>query len=103
VIEAAGFGLVFEFLESLGQAVKAERVQLVECGMGEHGDFLSVVVAGTADIGVVEQRDGTGVRARGVELAGEERGDALAIEDAQFDGSGRDGLNAEGVEPAIRA
>jgi hypothetical protein len=37
MIEAAGFGFVFEFLESFGQAVKAEGVQLVERWMSEHG------------------------------------------------------------------
>ena len=56
VIEAARLGLVFEVLEPLGEAVEAERVQLVERGMGEHGKSLSVVVAGAAQIGVVEER-----------------------------------------------
>ena len=37
MIEAAGFGFVFEFLESFGQAVKAEGVQLIERGVSEHG------------------------------------------------------------------
>ena len=64
------------------------------------GEFLSVVVTTTAHVRVVEQRDGAGVRARRVELAGEERSDALAVEDAQFDGSGRDRLDVCGVEPA---
>ena len=73
VIEAARLGLVLQLLEAFGQAVEAERVQLVEGRMSEHGDFLSVVVAGTAQIGVVEERDGAAVRARRVELAGEER------------------------------
>ncbi len=56
MIEDARFGFVFEFLEPLGQAVKAESMQLVERRMGEHADFLSMVVAGTAQIGVVEER-----------------------------------------------
>jgi len=47
---------VFEFLESFGQAVKTEGVQLVERGVNEHEDFLSMVIAGTAQIGVVEER-----------------------------------------------
>jgi hypothetical protein len=65
--------------------------------------FLSVVVAGTTHVGVVEERDEAGVRARRVELAGEKGGDALAVKDAQFDGAGRDGFEAAGVETAIRA
>src|SRR5271154_3574982 len=47
MIEAARFGFVFEFLESFGEAMKTEGVQLVECGVSEHEDFLSMVVAGT--------------------------------------------------------
>ena len=39
VIETTRFGLVFEFPESFGQAMKTEGVQLVECRMSEHGDF----------------------------------------------------------------
>ena len=37
MIEAAGFGFVFEFLEPFGQAVKTEGVQLVERRVSEHG------------------------------------------------------------------
>src|SRR5208282_5101474 len=66
-------------------------------------DFLSVVVAGTAHVGVVDERDGAAVRARRTELAGEERSDALAVEDAQFDGAGRDRLEAGRAEAAIGA
>ena len=56
--------------------------------MSEHEDFLSIVVAGTAQIGVIEQRGGRIVfGGRVVGLAGEQGGDALAVEDAQFDGS----------------
>ena len=62
VFEAARLGLVLQFLEAFGQAVETERIQLVERGMSEHGDFLSVVVATTAHVGVVEERDGAGVR-----------------------------------------
>jgi hypothetical protein len=52
-----------------------------------------MVVAGTAHIGVVEERGGAAVLGGGmVRLAAEEGGDALAIEDAQaraqLDGSG---------------
>ena len=36
-------------------------------------------------------------------LAGEEGGDALAIEDAQFDGAGRHRFDADRIEAAIRA
>jgi hypothetical protein len=95
---------VFEFLESLGEPMKAKGVQLVERRMSEHEDFLSVVVAGAAQIRVLEQRGGRiVVGGRVVGFAGEEGGDALAVEDAQFDGAGRDGLDATGVEPTIRA
>src|SRR5271169_2690085 len=64
--------------------------------------FLSMVVAGTAQIGVVEQRGGSAVIGRRV-LTGEEGSDALAIEDAQFDSAGRDRLEAGRVEAAIGA
>ena len=47
-------------------------LQLVECRMSEHEEFLSVVIAGAAQIGVVEQRDGRIVLGgRVVWLAGE--------------------------------
>ena len=48
MIEAARFGLVFEFLKPLRKAMKAEGMQVFECGMGKHDVFLSVVVAGAA-------------------------------------------------------
>ena len=71
--------------------METEGVQLVERGMSEHEDFLSMVVAGTAQIGVIEQRGGTAFLGGGVVgLAGEKGGDALAIEDAQFEGAGGD-------------
>jgi hypothetical protein len=104
VIEAAGFGPVFEFLEPFGRAVKAQRVQLVDREMSGHEDILSMVVARTAHIGVVEERGGAAVLGGGmVRLVGEEGGDALAIEDAQFDGAGRHSFDADGVEAAIGA
>src|SRR5271165_7412608 len=64
-----------------------------------------MVVTGTAQIGVVEERGGAVVLGGGsvVGFAGEKGGDALAIEDAQFDGAGRDRLEAGRVEPAIGA
>ena len=63
-----------------------------------------MVVAGTTQICVVEQRGGRIVLGgRVVRLAGEQGGDALAVEDAQFERSRRDRFNAAGVEPAIRA
>ena len=37
VIEAARLGVVLQVLEAFGQAVEAERVQLVERRMSEHG------------------------------------------------------------------
>jgi hypothetical protein len=37
VLEAARFGFLFEFLEPFRQAMKAERVQLFECRVSEHG------------------------------------------------------------------
>ena len=53
---------------------------------------------------MVEQRGGRIVfGGRVVRLAGEQGGDALAVEDAQFERSRGDGLDAAGVEPAIRA
>jgi hypothetical protein len=53
---------------------------------------------------VVEERGGAAVLGGGmVRLAAEEGGDALAIEDAQFDGAGRHRFDADGVEAAIGA
>src|SRR5208282_6618838 len=76
VFKATRFGPVFQFLESFGQAVKAKRVQMVERGMSEHEDILSMVVAGTAQIGVVEERGPTAVLGGGaLRLAGEEGSD----------------------------
>ena len=84
--------------------MKAKRVQMVERGMSEHEDILSMVVAGTAQIGVVEERGGTAVLGRRVvAFAGEKGGDALAIEDAQFDGARRHRFDADRVEAATRA
>ena len=80
MIETARFGLVFEFPESLGQAMKTEGVQLVECRVSEHEDFLSIVVAGTTQIGVIEKRGGTAFLGRGVvRLAGEEAATPLPL------------------------
>src|ERR1700752_3930861 len=104
MIETTRFGLVFEFPESLGKAMKTEGVQLVECGVSEHEDFLSMVVAGTTQIGVIEKRGGTAFLGRGVvRLAGEKGGDPFAIEDPQWGGGGRDGFEASRIEAAIRA
>ena len=50
VIETACLGLRHEIAEALGHAVKAERQQLVEGGVGEHGSSPSVEVAGTAQV-----------------------------------------------------
>jgi hypothetical protein len=59
--------------------------------MSEHEGILSMIVAGAAQIGVIEQRGGRFVLGgRVVGLAREKRRDALAIEDAQFEGAGRD-------------
>src|SRR5208337_4349867 len=76
---------------------------MVERGMSEHADFLSMVVAGTAQIGVVEERGWTAVLGGGVVFASEESGDALAIEHAEFEGAGGDRLEAGGIETAIGA
>jgi len=63
-----------------------------------------MVVAGTAQIGVVEERGRTPVLGgSGVAFAGEEGGDALAIEDAQFDGARRHRFDADRIEAATRA
>jgi hypothetical protein len=48
-------------------------------------EFLSMVVARTAQIDVVDERGRRAVLCCGVGFAGEQRGDALAIEDAEFD------------------
>jgi hypothetical protein len=65
---------------------------------------VSLVVARTAQIGVVEERGGPAVLGGGAHwIAGEEGGDTLAIEDAQFDGAGRDRLEADWVAAAIGA
>ncbi|MGA8587316.1 MAG: hypothetical protein WB715_26405 [Roseiarcus sp.] len=72
--------------------------------MSEHEDILSMVIAAATQIGLVEQRGGAAVLGGGaVRLAGEERGDALAVEDAQFDGAGRHRLDADRIEAAVRA
>ena len=63
-----------------------------------------MVVAGTTQIGVIEKRGGTAFLGRGVvRLAGEKGGDALAVEDAQFEGAGGDRFDACRVDAAIRA
>jgi hypothetical protein len=104
MIETARLGFVFEVLKPLGEAMEAERVQLVERGMGEHGKSLSVEVAGATQIGVVEERGGAVVLADGaLGVARQQRGDALAVEDAQFDGAGGDGFEARDIETAIGA
>ena len=60
-----------------------------------------MVVAGTTQIGVIEKRGGTAFLGRGVVgLAREKGGDALAIEDAQFEGAGRDRFDAGRIEAA---
>ena len=104
MIEAARLGFVFEFLEPLGHAVKAESVQLFECRMSEHEDFLSMIIAGAAQIGVIEQRGLTAViRCGFVVLVGEERNDALARERADLERAGGDGFGAGRIDAAIRA
>ncbi len=54
MIEAARLGVVLQVLEAFGHAVKTKRVQFVESRMSEHEDIFSMVVAGTAHMGVVE-------------------------------------------------
>jgi len=54
-------------------------------------------------VGVVEERGRTAVLGGGVVFAGEESGDALAIEHAQFEGAGRHRLEAGRIEAAIGA
>ena len=60
-----------------------------------------MVVAGTAQIGVVEERGRTA--GHRVALTGEQGGDALASEDAELDGAGRHRFQVARVEAAIRA
>ena len=62
-----------------------------------------MVVAGTAQIRVVEEGGGAVLGGSWVAFAGEEGGDALAIEDAQFDGAGRHRFDADRIEAAVRA
>jgi hypothetical protein len=63
-----------------------------------------MVVAGTAQIGVVEQRRRTAVFGRRlVALLGQEGCDAFAIERAKFEGAGRDRLDVGRIDAAIRA
>src|ERR1700730_8886890 len=95
---------MFELPESLGQAMKTEGVQLVECGVREHEDFLSMVVAGTTQIGVIEKRGGTAFPGRGgVRRAGEKAAAALEVEDAQCEGAGGDRFEASRIDATIRA
>src|ERR1700739_2326401 len=104
MIETTRFGLVFEFPESLGKAMKTEGVQLVECRMSEHEDFLSMVVAGTTQIGVIEKRGGTAFRGRGVVRLARQKGrHARAVEGAQCEGAGRNRFDACRVDAAIGA
>src|SRR5271156_6930375 len=61
-----------------------------------------MVVAGTTQIGVIEKRGGMAFLGSGVvRLAGEKSGDALAVEDAQFERSGGDRFEAGGIDAAI--
>ena len=79
-------------------------MELVERRMSEHEDILSMAVAGTTQIGVIEQRAGrfvVGGRVFG--LTGEKGRHALAVEDAEFERARRDGFEASGVETAVRA
>src|SRR5271163_4814452 len=63
---------------------------------------LSMVVTGAAQIGVLEQRGGRLFPSDSfVGLAGEQRGDALAIEDAEFEGSGRHRFEPGRIDAAI--
>ncbi len=64
----------------------------------------SIVVAGTTQIGVIEERGGRIVFGGCVVgIAGEHGGDAPAIEDAQFDSAGGDRFEAGGIDAAIGA
>ena len=63
-----------------------------------------MIVAGTAQIGVIEQRGGRFVLGGCVVGLAREKGrDALAIEDAQFEGAGGDRFEAGGINAAKRA
>src|ERR1700730_15479213 len=66
--------------------------------------FPLMVVAGTAQIGVVEERRLAVVfRRRLAALLSQERGDALAIERAELEGSGRDRFDVSLIDAPIRA
>src|SRR5208283_732762 len=64
--------------------------------------FLSMVIAGAAQIGVIEQRGLTAVLRDGfVVLLCEERGDALAGETADLEGAGRHRFGSIRIDAAI--
>ena len=94
MLEGLGLGLGFEILEALGHAVKAEGGEQVEGGMGEHGGFSSVEVAGAAQVGVVDDGLRLGGGGRAVEAVGEDGGDALVGERTDREGAGRDRFGA---------
>ncbi len=60
-----------------------------------------MVVAGAAQIGVIEQCRRRAVPAGG-RFAREQRSDALAVERADLDGAGRDGFGERGVDAAVK-
>ena len=62
-----------------------------------------MVIAGAAQIGVIEERGLTAAfRGGPVVLAGAERGDALAGERAEFNGAGRNRFGARRIDAAIK-
>jgi hypothetical protein len=58
----------FEFGEGLGHAGKPELGELIKHWMGQHCPFSSMVVAGSADVGVEERHAIGGPRLRGLAI-----------------------------------
>src|SRR3974390_2057107 len=63
----------------------------------------SMVIAGAAQIGVVEQRRRPAIPGgRRAGFAGEQRGDAFAIESADFQRAGGDGFGESRIDAAVK-
>jgi hypothetical protein len=103
VFEGARVRIVIEFLEALGHAMQAERVQLIESGMGEHSSCPSVEVARTANIGMIEQRRLVAALARGgtIQIVGKDGGDAPVVHCADLERPSGDRLGTRRLDAAI--
>ena len=105
VIEAARLGFVFEVLEPLGEAIEGRARSIGRAWDGRAWEAsLSGSSRGRADWrGRRAWRGGASLPTATLGVAGEQRGDALAVEDAQFDGAGRNGFEARDIQAAIGA